>query len=197
MEMPKPGDAHKKLERLIGEWGGAETLHPAPWDPTGGPASARIVNRSIVDGFAVVQEYEQRRGGKVTFRGHGVFWYDAPKQQYVMSWWDSMGGSGGEFRGGFNGDVLELSAPMPQGGQSRASFDMSTPGQYAFVMEVSGDGQTWQPAMEGRYRRGVAARKAGKKAAKKAARRSASAKRGGTRASKRSARAGAKAKRRK
>ncbi len=170
MEMPKPGDAHKKLDRLTGQWAGPETMYPAPWDPTGGPASARIVNRSIIDGFAVVQEYEQRRGGKVAFRGHGVFWYDALKQQYVLTWWDSMGGSSNEFRGRFNGDVLELSAPMPQGGHSRASFDLGTPGRYAFAMQISGDGQTWQPGMEGRYRRGVAAaKKAGKKAARKAA----------------------------
>jgi len=161
--MPKPGDAHKKLAALIGDWSGGETLHPSPWDPSGGSASARVVNRWVVDGFAVVQEYEQRRGGKVAFRGHGVFWFDAVKDQYVMHWWDSMGGAGGEYRGGFDGGVLTLGAAMPQGGQARTSFDLSQPGAYAFAMEVSPDGMRWQPAMTGKCR----ARPAKKTVAKK------------------------------
>ena len=76
MEMPRPGDAHKKLAALVGDWTGDETLHPSPWDPAGGAAQAQVTNRWVADGFAVVQEYEQRRNGKVTFRGHGVFWFD-------------------------------------------------------------------------------------------------------------------------
>jgi Protein of unknown function (DUF1579) len=156
MEMPKPHEALKKLQRMIGEWSGGETMHPAPWDPKGGPATARIVNRSILDGHAVVQEYQQRRNDAPNFAGHGVFWYDRAKNQLVMTWWDSMGGSGSEFRGDFTGDVLELQRPMPQGGQSRASFDLSKPGQYSFLMTISGDGQNWQPAMEGQYRKRAA-----------------------------------------
>lgn len=167
MDMPKPGDAHKKLHGLIGQWSGPETLHPSPWDPTGGPATATVTNRAILGGFAVVQEYEQRRKGVPSFSGHGVFWYDADKREYVMTWWDSMAGTGGEYRGQFDGDVLTVGAPMPQGaGHSRASFDMRTPGSYAFAMEISQDGTTWQPSMSGRYRKGVAA-KAKKTAARK------------------------------
>ena len=79
MDMPRPGEAHKKLSRLIGEWSGGETMHPAPWDPVGGPATARIVNRPILDGFAVVQEYQQIRNGVPNFSGHGVWWYDEAK----------------------------------------------------------------------------------------------------------------------
>ena len=128
-------------------------MHPAPWDPVGGPATAHIVNRAILDGFAVVQEYQQHRNGVPTLSGHGVYWYDESKQQYVLTWWDSMGGTGSEFRGGFDGDVLDVQSPMPQGGYCRATFDLSTPGAYAFEMMISNDGQTWQPSMDGRYRR--------------------------------------------
>jgi len=153
MEMPKPGDWHRRLSALVGTWTGAERLHPAPWDPTGGPATAKIVNRTILDGFAVVQEYAQTRAGRVNFRGYGVIWFDAEKQQYVMTWWDSMAGRPAEYRGSFSGDVLQLSSPMPQGGHSRAAFDLSKPGQYKFLMEVSGDGHSWSPAMEGTYKK--------------------------------------------
>ena len=156
MDMPKPGDAHKKLEVLIGDWSGRETLHPSPWDPAGGTASATVTNRWIADGFAVVQDYQQRRGGKVTFSGHGVFWFDPAKQEYVMHWWDSMGGTGGEYRGQFTGGLLMLGAPMPQGGQSRTTWNITGPGSHTFLMEVSQDGENWMPAMEGRYGRRAA-----------------------------------------
>lgn len=179
MEMPKPGDPHKKLSALVGEWSGGETLHPSPWDPAGGTASAHVRNRWIVDGFAVVQEYEQRRGGEVTFRGHGVFWFDPAREEYVMHWWDSMGGTGGEYRGRFDGDTLTLGAPMPQGGQSRTSWRLTDPDAHVFLMEVSPDGETWHPAMEGQYRKAAAPRAAGpagRTATKKAPARKAPAK---------------------
>lgn len=170
MDMPTPGEAHKKLSGLIGAWSGSETLYPSPWAPAGGKASARIVNRGIVDGFAVVQEYEQRQGKIVTFRGHGVFWWDGAKQEYAMTWWDSMGGTSSDFRGNFAGDVLTLTCPAPNGGMARVAFDMSKPGRYVFTMDASQDGQTWQPSMDGTYKRGAAAAAAPakKKAAKKA-----------------------------
>jgi hypothetical protein len=175
MEMPKPGEAHKKLGAFVGEWNGPETMYPAPWDPIGGKAMAHVVNRWILDGFAVVQEYEQRRGGKVNFRGHGVIWFDATKQEYVMNWWDSMGGVGGQYRGHFDGTMLRLASPMPQGGHSRTSWNF-TPGAYSFNMEISGDGETWKPAMFGNYekaakKRSASAKKAPKKPMKKAKKR--------------------------
>jgi hypothetical protein len=167
MDMPKPGEAHKKLEHLVGEWSGEETLHPSPWDPSGGTAKGSVTNRWIVDGFAVVQEYEQRRGDQVTFRGHGVFWYDPATQEYVMHWWDSMGGTGGAYRGQLEGETLVLGAPMPQGGHSRTSWTRTGPTSHTFLMEVSPDGKTWYPAMEGRYEKSPSKKAAAKKSAAK------------------------------
>jgi hypothetical protein len=171
MEMPKPGEAHKKLATLVGDWNGTETLYPSPWDPAGGKAKGRTINRGILDGFAVAHEYEQRRGNTVSFRGHGVFWWDEAKQEYVMNWWDTMGGTCSELRGQFAGDVLDLSCPMPDGkGVWRAVWKVPASGRLRFEMQTSPDGQTWAPSMDGEYRRGAgASRKAAKKAAKKKA----------------------------
>ena len=55
-----------------------ERLYPSPWDPTGGPAVGHIENRAALDGFAVVHDYEHERNGSVTYRGHGIFTWDAP-----------------------------------------------------------------------------------------------------------------------
>ena len=153
MEIPQPSDAHARLHALAGQWGGEETVHPAPWEPAGGSATAFINNRIVLNGFAVVQEYEQYRDGKPTFSGHGLFWWDASASEYVMTWIDSMMGVPANYRGTFDGDVLRLLNTMPQGGFARCSFDCGMPGEYVFLMEVSPDGETWTPAMEGAYGR--------------------------------------------
>ena len=150
MNLPKPGDAHTRLHRLAGQWGGEETVHPAPHDP-GGSATAFLNNRIALDGFTVVQEYEQYRPGRPTYSGHGVFWYDPVANQYAMTWFDSMMGAALEFRGDFDGDVLRLAHTPIGGGFLRATFDCGLPGEYVFVMEMSSDGNSWAPTMEGAY----------------------------------------------
>ncbi len=153
MEMPKPGEAHSRLQALVGRWHGGETLHPAPWDPAGGTATAVIENRVVLGGFAVVQEYQQTRDGAPNFSGHGLFWWDGAAGQHVMTWCDSMGGVPAEYRGAFDGDVLRLVHAMPHGGFSRCAFDCTSPGRYSFVLEMSPDGAAWTPALEGTYTR--------------------------------------------
>src|SRR5664279_4994872 len=91
MEMPKPTEVHHKLAKFAGRWTGKEKLSPSPWDPKGGPAVGRCNNRLAADGFILVHDYEQERGGTVNFRGHGVFSYDCAGKCYMLHWWDSMG----------------------------------------------------------------------------------------------------------
>lgn len=150
MNMPSVTDAHRKLERLAGNWIGEEKVHPSPFDPKGGPATGRVSNRRALDGFAVVQDYEQERGGKTNFRGHGVFRFDAMQNAYFMHWFDSMGFPPGEYRGQFEGDVLTLTCENPQH-KSRAIFNLQQSDKYTFKMEVSPDGTAWYPFMEGTY----------------------------------------------
>lgn len=152
MEMPKPTEAHKKLEMLVGSWSGEEKLQPSPWDPQGGTAVGTVENRAALGGFAVVQDYRQERGGRVTFEGHGVFRYEPMAGVYEMWWFDSMGMPPTCFRGGFEGNVLMVAAQGPQG-WSRAVFDFGKKGSYTFRMEVSPDGAQWFGFMEGRYAR--------------------------------------------
>jgi hypothetical protein len=150
MEMPKPTDAHRKLSMLDGNWKGEETLFPSPWDPKGGTAVGIAKNRTALDGFAVIHDYAQERGGAVTYQGHGIFGFDAKKNEYIMYWFDSMGTPLNEFRGKFEGNVLSM-VHKGEMGQSRAIFDFSAPGKYTFKMDMSQDGAKWMPMMEGRY----------------------------------------------
>jgi hypothetical protein len=84
MEMPRPTESHQKLNLLAGRWTGQERLSPSPWDPKGGTVTGRSDNRIALDGFVLLHDYEQERGGAITFRGHGVLSYDAQGQCYRM-----------------------------------------------------------------------------------------------------------------
>jgi hypothetical protein len=152
MEMPKPGDAHRKLRLLLGEWIGEEQLHPSPWDRMGGVATGKVINRLALDGFAVIQEYLQERTGRNNFIGHGIFTWNESEHCYELWWFDSMGMPPSHFRGAFDDDILTLTSKNSQG-QMRAVFDFSKGSTYRYTMEVSSDGSQWSPFMDGRYAR--------------------------------------------
>jgi hypothetical protein len=151
MEMPRPIAAHRKLAGLEGSWSGTDRMHPSPWDPTGGQASSRIESRVALDGFAVVQDYEQTRNGVVSFRGHAIFTYDAAKSTYLMYWFDNMGfppaaPSPGEWKD--DAFVFVERNPM---GNSRYTYRVPAPGKLELKIETSLDGTAWRPFLEGQY----------------------------------------------
>lgn len=147
MQMQKPNKFHKKLEALVGDWTCDEVMHPMPWDPTGGPAKGRYKVRTILDGFAIVQDYEQKRGGKVSYRGHGVLGYDMTSNSYVWHWSDSMCGVPCEVsKGQWNGKTLQFQHAGPQG-HARYTYTFLRGGKLSFTIECSQDGQQWAPMM--------------------------------------------------
>ena len=151
MEMPKPSDAHRKLEKFVGNWFGEEKIAPSPWDAQSGTAIGRVNNRLALDGFIVVQDYEQERNGAVNYRGHGVFSYDANQNAHLLHWWDSMGMTPNVFKGAFDGQTVTLTCddgPM----KSRAIFKLGD-NDYSFRMEASQDGGNWKTFVEGKYER--------------------------------------------
>ena len=151
MQMPKPGAPHQQLAKLAGTWIGEEKMMPSPWEPKGATATGRVVNTVAIDKFVVIQDYEQSRDGKVTFRGHGVFTWNDAKKCNELVWTDSMGGTLQVFAGQWKGDVLEVMSEGAQG-KMRCTFDVSG-GGYKFLMSVSGDGKKWDTMMEGKYRK--------------------------------------------
>ncbi|WP_325310503.1 DUF1579 family protein [Longimicrobium sp.] len=149
--MPDRAPAHLKLETMAGTWRGEERIRPAPWDPAGGSASALIVNRLALGGQVLVQDYEQARGGRPAFTGHGVLRWDDAEQVYVFHWFDSLRTTPAEFRGSFGGGVLTLVRREPRG-SARAVWEFAADGQsYQYRMDVSGDGERWTPYLEGAY----------------------------------------------
>jgi hypothetical protein len=152
MDMPKPTADHKRLEKLAGIWKGKETMYPSQWDPKGGEAQATTRSRIALNGFAVVSDYEQMRGGVRTFEGHGVWTWDGHQKQAVMHWFDSMGMGAEEFRGTWAGEVLTVSSKSPMG-FARLTYDFGKPGVLTTRMEMSQDGKTWSKMFDGTYNR--------------------------------------------
>lgn len=150
MDMPRPAPEQQALGILVGDWLGREHVHPSPFDIKGGPAVARVRNRLALDGFAVVQDYEQERGGRISLRGHGVFQWDVLARQVALYWFDSYGMPPSIYRGALNDGVLQLT--LPQGtGFSRATYDFTRPGAYTYRLEVSLEGKEWYPFTDGTF----------------------------------------------
>jgi hypothetical protein len=152
-EMPRPGVQHALLHKLVGEWEGKEELSPSPWGP-GGEAVGRYSGRLDLDGFFVIQDYVEEKDGRVVFRGHGVFGWDATDQTYTWYWVDSMGGApAAPSRGTWNGDTLIFQSHSPQG-QGRYTYRFEGDRTYHFKLENSFDGgQTFTQLMQGTYNR--------------------------------------------
>jgi hypothetical protein len=153
MQMPTVQEEHRKLEKLAGKWKGEEKIHPSPWDAQGGTATARVESRVDLDGFAVLTDYVEERNGQVSYRGHGVFGYDAEQKMYTMHWFDSMGGGGYRLPalGKWEGNTLFFQNETPMG-HSRYTYVFEGAG-YTFRIDASQDGKQWTPFMEGRYTR--------------------------------------------
>jgi hypothetical protein len=146
----KPGDAHRKLEMMAGS-GREERMSPSPWERReyGG---GRVQNRAALDGLPSFRTTSRSETGPSP--SAAVFTWDATQQCYVLHWFDSMGTPPNEFKGSFQGKVLTMTSPMPQG-QSRVVFDFSKDGKYVFRMDMSPDGREWQTMMDGSYERKI------------------------------------------
>jgi hypothetical protein len=152
MDTPKPTADHKRLEKLAGIWKGTEVMPPSQWNPKGSEGQAITTSRVTIGGFAVVGDYVQRSGGQITYEGHAVYTWDSQTNQVVLHWFDSTGMGVDVFRGAWNGDKLELQSQNVMG-HWRMTSDLSKPGEMTSRMEMSSDGKTWKPMMDGSYRR--------------------------------------------
>jgi len=85
-----PGDSHKALEALVGEWD-VEASYPM-----GGPGAAVTTSKGtakskwILGGRYVQEEFTGEMMGR-PFKGIGVTGYDNFRKKYVSTWMDDMG----------------------------------------------------------------------------------------------------------
>lgn len=153
MEMPQVSSEMKQLTALFsGVWEGEETLYPSSWDPVGGSASGRWTVRPGVDGFCLLVDYDESRGGRVVYRGHGVHGWDAGSGGFCVYWFDNIGvmpQSANRARLEGNRYTYEESSPM---GHTRFTYQWEGD-LFTFRIERSPDGQSFTPMHDGRYQR--------------------------------------------
>lgn len=139
MHIPRPDPDHlARLHRLAGDWAGAELAQPSPWG-AGGPAHGRSRFRVGLDGIALLQDYEQDKGGQVVFRGHGVFLIEPDSADVLWWWFDSLGFPPEPARGRWDGEVLRLEKRTPRG-EARYRYELDGD-SYRFVIENRFPGQ--------------------------------------------------------
>ncbi|MCB2204581.1 DUF1579 domain-containing protein [bacterium] len=143
---------HKKLELLAGEWHGEEHMHPSEWDPAGGTAQGINITRLALGGLAAINDYVQKKDGKTTFEGHGIYSYNPEEDLYTMYWLDSIGSPPEIFTGRFVEKVLTMTSRNPNM-QVRLRWDMTDPGRMLSSMEMSQDGKQWKQLFDAVYTR--------------------------------------------
>lgn len=102
MELSKPGENHKLLASMDGNWTYTVKMWMNP-DPAAKPTETKgsAVIKPALDGRFFVGDYTGQMqmpgaGGKIKtaeFKGHGVNGYDNVKKKFVATWFDNMGTS--------------------------------------------------------------------------------------------------------
>jgi hypothetical protein len=149
---PKPLEEHRRLAVFAGEWTGEETVFPSRWD-AGGPATAQVVARVDLNGFYLIQDSRQSRGGKESFATHGVFTYDREDRLYKLFWHDSLGYyPPSPASGGWNGKVLTLVRGSLRG-NARHVYEVLDDNSYSMKIQYSPDAEGWADVLTDIYRR--------------------------------------------
>lgn len=84
-----PGEHHKQLEKLVGEWNGTSTM----WRTPGSEpliSNTTCTSRMELDGRFLVSDHEGELMG-MPFLGMGVMGYNNTTQKYESVWMDNMG----------------------------------------------------------------------------------------------------------
>jgi hypothetical protein len=84
-----PGEHHRHLEKLVGNWTTATTFWAAPGAPPAESTGA-AEHRMILGGRFLVTSYKGNFMD-IPFEGTGTVAYDRYKEKYVETWVDNMG----------------------------------------------------------------------------------------------------------
>jgi hypothetical protein len=142
-----------RFERLVGHFAGDEIMPQSRFGP-GGACAAQTRGRLAIGERILVQDYEQKKDGEVSYQAHAVFHW--PDQDCVMHWFDQWAaGAPVEFRGGFEHERLVLYAPFAIAGplgRRRMVFGFEDAEGYSQALDYTMDGQSWSNFVTGVHR---------------------------------------------
>lgn len=150
MEMPKPAPELKKLDMFAGDWTLSGDVKPGPMGP-GGKMSGDEKCAWMDGGFYVVCN-STFKGPLGNATGTAYYGYSNDDKAYTYREFNSMG----EFtdaRGKVEGDVWTWTSDEKMGGatmKGRFIMKVTSPTAYDFKFDMSQDGNTWNPVMDGK-----------------------------------------------
>lgn len=125
MEMAKPGEAHKRMQHLVGTWSYQSKWWMSPEAPPS-ESSGTAVTRAVMDGRYLISDHTSKmqmpgpdgKMAEMEFKGMAVEGYDNAKKKYVASWIDNMGTGIMNLEGRYDPDTKTLTyyaeyEPMP------------------------------------------------------------------------------------
>ncbi len=141
-------------DAMVGTWLGELHSYPSPWDPQGGVATGRTQARVALGGLSVVSDYAEERDGAITFRGHGVYTWDALAKQYRMYWFDSVQPAPTmvPVNGIWTGRQLVFTSRTDVA-EHRYVYDFADRNFYEFCIDLRRAGQDWRTYARGQYAR--------------------------------------------
>ena len=143
-------DSGRKLRTLVGAWVGTETLAPSPWGASG-IASSLVATHMDLDERTLIQDYAQRRQGKILQRVHAVITLGDFENQLNLFWFDGLGFPPAPAPGYWDRDLLIFTRTTRRG-QVRHSYALTSDNSYTCRLEGSLDGgRTWSPVSLGEY----------------------------------------------
>jgi hypothetical protein len=143
-------DRHRRLARAVGRWeGGEESVVP----DAKGAVRAFSETRMVAGGRIRVTEHRHEMAGEVVLEGHSVTVWDPVRSACVMYWFDAGGGPPVEYAGDFDGDLLILEGPGPEGTRIRHVTDLPDADTMRTRSYLSRDGVAWDQVFTGRYHR--------------------------------------------
>ncbi|WP_239071897.1 DUF1579 family protein [Amycolatopsis sp. SID8362] len=150
--MPTLRPAHDALKAFVGDWTGTEELAASPWAPAS-TARADCGYRLALNGFAVIQDYRQRREDGSEFLGHNVFTADPSTGETLWYGFDSYGfPPDSPARGGWIGATLTLKKKTARG----VARHRLTPGGDILTHEIDvklGEDREFSPFLRAKYTR--------------------------------------------
>ena len=107
----------------------------------------------VAGGRILVTDHRHEVAGEVVMEGHSVTAWDPTRGACVMRWFDARGAPPVEYVGDFDGDLLVLEGPGPEGTRIRHVTDHPDADTMRTRSYLSADGTSWDHVFTGRYHR--------------------------------------------
>jgi len=148
-----PGPEVKKLDYFLGTWTTEGTIAQGPWG-TGGKFTASGTSEWMPGNFFVQTHSESKMPPEVGGDNSGVLimGYDTQQNVYTSERFSSLGQHESS-KGTLSGDTWTWTSSANYGGmdiQQKMTIKTLSPASYTMKFEISMDGKTWIPFMEGK-----------------------------------------------